>query len=121
MIVFRCEIVSDNMCLPQRNGVRLEKIKISQLISKISKLCEPQVLLPCSQQPPLDPGRTRYTSFTTFYPIPCRFILVLSFHLHINLPYGHVSSCFPPEILRVFSSPYVLHAVPMSQASIRSS
>jgi hypothetical protein len=56
---------------------------------------------------------------TVTHPITLRSILILSTYLRLGLPSSLFSSGFPNKILHLFlSSPFVLHALPISSSLI---
>ena len=76
--------------------------------------CQPIGSVPCTQQAVSCP-RTGSIQSTTSYPISWRFILILSCHLRLGLPFGAFPSDAPVSILYVLVlPPYMPLAPPFS-------
>jgi hypothetical protein len=65
---------------------------------------EPEDSLPCSQSPPLDPFLSQVNLVHTSRSIPLKSILILSFHLLLDLRSGLFPSGFLTKMLYTFSS-----------------
>jgi len=94
-------------------AVSFEKLNVPQLVKKFPAFYGTLSFITCSQQSATGLSCARCTQFTPSHPISLTLVLILTFHLRLDLPSSLFVSVFPIRILYAFLVSCVLRAPPI--------